>query len=133
VTIHLSEDRRWLEVDEKRWPVMDTEVEDILSIGRTYRHRKACIRVESGFELSIIWGTGSYSSNYGRYEDDFAEDPPLVEVMIFDRRGEYALDDVIGYLPAPTLNDLIAMLAEMPSDSMSVDIEWALYDRKIVS
>jgi hypothetical protein len=46
--------------------------------------RRAVLASETPVTLSIIWGSGTYSDNYhhGLVEQDFTEDPELVEVGV---------------------------------------------------
>ena len=105
--------------------------EDLQRDGSTYMHRgRGCwVRFESGWTASIIWGAGTYSSNYDAWHDGdpFTEEPATVEVGVLDHTGELRMrahrdDDGLewheteNYLDDEQLAELLDRLATLPTD-----------------
>lgn len=106
-----------------------TSVNDVELDGRmTHRHRRCLVRFESGWAASILWGTGSFSSNHDTWEEasPFTEEPSTVEVGVLDHTGELrqrrhvdddgtTWSDVEAYLDDVELAALLDRLAGLPS------------------
>lgn len=50
--------------------------------------RQACIAFENKWELSVIWGMLTYSTNYHATPDEFTDQPETVEVAIISPDGD---------------------------------------------
>jgi hypothetical protein len=120
-TIHAEREGAvwWLHVGDRRWPCSEHFSEDVIiptTAANLYRVRRARVMVESGWELSVAWGTGTYSSNRDRPESDgyrpFTETPTHVDVaVLWDGRWEPC-----SMVTASELNDMIVQMATWPSD-----------------
>jgi hypothetical protein len=69
--------------------------------------------------MSVIWGSGTYSSNHHAWEDhdDFVEEPATVEVMVFGPGGATANEDgePHGYVTADRFLELAEVFARQSS------------------
>lgn len=98
----------------------------------TYGHRtRRCrIRFETGWSASIMWGSGSYSTNHDAWHqhDPFTEQPTTVEVGVLDHTGELRMrryvddDGMEGHEVESNLDDhalaaLLDQLATLPTDN----------------
>lgn len=95
-----------------------------------YAHfsRRCRVRFESGREASIIWGSGTYSTNHDAWDRDwpFNEEPRTVEVGVCDRTGQLRMrrhdddgiewHDVETYVDDAALVELFDLLAALPTD-----------------
>lgn len=93
-----------------------------------HRTRRCCVRFESGWEASIIWGSGTYSTNHDAWDRNwpFTEEPTSVEVGVCDHTGELRMrrhtdDDIVwheveSFLDDAALVELLDRLAELPTD-----------------
>jgi hypothetical protein len=93
-----------------------------------HRERRCRVRFESGWSASIIWGSGTYSSNHDAWRkgDPFAEEPSHVEVGVVDHTGELRMrrhddgdlewHDLESYLDDDDLAALLDRLATLPTD-----------------
>lgn len=132
-TVHAG-GRSW-QADPASTVIEDTwfgEMEDWTgSPGYGHRTRRCRIRFESGWEASIIWGSGTYSTNHDAWDREwpFNEEPRTVEVGVCDRTGELRMrrhvDDDDGlewsdtetYLDDDALVELLDRLATLPTDT----------------
>lgn len=94
------------------------------------RTRRCIVRFESGWSASIVWGSGSYSTNHDAWHegDPFTEEPTTVEVGVVDHTGELRMrrhtDDADGsewsdveiYLDDDELVELLDQLAALSTD-----------------
>lgn len=98
----------WLCTDTHRWPIMVWRSENMGDIEGVPPHyfRQALLRVESGWDISVIWGSMTYSDNhdhpYGdwrtREVTEFHEEPALVEVALTQPDHDGVVGgDVWGY------------------------------------
>lgn len=93
--------------------------------------RRCLVRFESGWAASIMWGSGTYSSNHDAFHDrtghPIIEEPATVEVGVLDRTGELRMrrhrdddggewHDVEAYLDDVGLAALLDELEAMPTD-----------------
>jgi hypothetical protein len=99
----------WFVADGRRFPVMHWRVSSFAGI----EGRGVLIRLESGWDVSVIWDSLTYSSN--RYRPgpggDFIEDPDEVEIAVF-KAGEGLVhltdeESTIGYVPATQVRRFI--------------------------
>lgn len=101
--------------------------------GYVHHDRRCVVRFESGWAASIIWGSGTYSTNHDAWGDTpystpFTEDPTTVEVGVLDHRGQLRqrrhIDDdgtewhdLEAYVDDPGLAALLDELAALPTDA----------------
>lgn len=88
--------------------------------------RRCRVMFESGWEASIIWGSGTYSDNHDVWSrlDKIVEEPTTVEVGVCDRTGELRMrrygdegeHNVEAYLDDDALVRLLDELAVLPTD-----------------
>ena len=118
--------RTW-QADPTQHVHLDTHMPDVRP---TYVHhvRMALVRFESGWSASIIWGSGTYSTNHDAWHttDPFTEQPNTVEVGVIDHTGELRMrrqgddehtwHDVHAYLDDAALAALLDRLATLPTD-----------------
>lgn len=129
-TLHAA-GRTW-QADPAGTNVADLEGGEAAAVfgGRRYLHRdrRCIVRFESGWSVSIVWGSHSYSSNYEHmYADEpFAEQPRLVECGVLDHTGELRMrhrsdgemewHDVESYVDDDALAALLDEVAALPTD-----------------
>jgi len=119
----LSEDRRILWAGERALPVVHAQVEDWETPFQVMRSRQALVGCENGWCLSIIWGSGSYRSNYpSQMQDDpFDEEPPDVEAAVLvPHRGEglgELAEDPIGWVGVAEVVALYEMVGALGTRS----------------
>jgi hypothetical protein len=90
------------------------------SIFNPMRFRQVLVEFPNGWALSIVYGSGTYSSNSWRFnigaaaEAPFTETPDQVEVMGWHRSDSpYGqLGDPVGYLAVGRVAGLIANMAK---------------------
>jgi hypothetical protein len=117
-TIHAEREGAvwWLLVGDRRWPCSEHFSEDVIiptTATNLFRVRRAKVMVESGWELSVVWGTNTYSSNrWWPVEQPFTETPTHVEVAV-PCDGEW---EPCSMVTASELNDMIEQMATWPSD-----------------
>jgi hypothetical protein len=93
--------------------------------GDPFRIRQARVRFENGWSVSVVWGTGTYSDNYGSYWNDaaFTETPARVEVGVLGGPDDCLIEfsgaggNVLGYVPGPAVLELIDTVARWPSST----------------
>ena len=101
----------WLLVGDSRYPA-EVFSEDIQLDSHCHRTRRARVKPESGWVVSVIWGSGTYSDN----QDDlvtgeFSEEPCHVEVAVpWD--GPWEPLSLVG---AEVLNAILVQMATWPS------------------
>lgn len=97
----------------------------------TQYDRRCLVRLESGWAASIIWGSGTYSTNHDAFgkttEPPFVEDPTTVEVGVLDHTGhlrqrrhvddDHEWHDLESYLDDTALAALLDQLAALPTDA----------------
>jgi hypothetical protein len=93
-----------------------------------HRSRRCCIPFESGWSASIIWGSGTSSTNHDAWHrhDPFTEEPSTVEVGVLDRAGDLRMrrqddGDIEWHAPETYVDDdqlaaLLDRLATLPTD-----------------
>lgn len=119
------ENERTLRVGDRHWPVSYAEVGEVLMPDidsrrpiAPNRRRQAVVAFESGWQVSILWGTLSYSDNHDTfYADDrsFTDEPHCVEAG-FLWRDEGLVGKPFGYCNAEVLNDMLDLAATFPSN-----------------
>jgi hypothetical protein len=73
----------------RRFPA-EVDNYDMAGSGYDFRERRARIKFENGWTLSIVWGTGSYSTNRGcgiRSDQEFVEEATSVEIAAWPIEG----------------------------------------------
>jgi len=98
-----------------------------MSIINNGRHNAVRFTFANGYEVSAIWGSGSYSSSrdVGMFDIDDIINPKFVpsedvEVAVFDEERNWATetffpelgDQVKGYLPVDELIDLLVRVRD---------------------
>jgi hypothetical protein len=80
------------------------------------RIRKFWVLLQYPWAVSVIWGTGTYSSNSRRQRPPlpFMEEPFLAELAIVN--GDGPLGDVAGYVPPEEANEIIAVVSQWGPD-----------------
>lgn len=109
----------WLCAGARKWPIMQWNAEDFATKEYTHRTRQAIIRVESGWDISVIWGTATYSDNYHFMlsKEPFHEEPALVEVALrHPARSGVQSGDVLGYVTEEQFTLLVDRVMQLPSD-----------------
>lgn len=109
-----------------RYRTSDTSLPDDI-YPEPFRVRQALILFESGWSVSIIWGSASYSTNHDATmfaRSAFTETPEVVEVAVMDRDGAMVGGDVLGYVGAEGALAIIAEVATWPSGAMPVEVLW---------
>lgn len=114
-------DPRGTEISDEAW---------ITNPERRTHYRRCVVRFESGWAASILWGSGSYSSNHPDFDDGdhlFIEEPATVEVGVLDHTGQLRMrrhiddgggdwHDVEAYIDDADLAALLDELATLPTD-----------------
>jgi hypothetical protein len=112
-------DGRTLIVAGRPVPWAQVRHEDLLGPDRPFRIRQALVPFENGWAVSVIWGSGAYSDNYGSHWDNvFTETPARVEAAVLGPDGmiEFPRGDVVsGYVPGSAVLELIDTVARWPS------------------
>jgi hypothetical protein len=86
------------------------------------RLRTARIMFESGWVVSVIWGTGTRSTNHGVYPgsvDEFTDEPQLVEVAVVRPCGgliDLGGDTVAGWCDVPIVAGVLDAVATWATD-----------------
>lgn len=106
------------ESKERRWPLMWWEGNDFGTARCMHRTRAGVMRFESGWDVSIIWGTATYSTNYHTLlrTEEFAEEPHLVEMAIRRHDGQMLGNDVLAYICIHVATALFDTLERLPTD-----------------
>jgi hypothetical protein len=123
---HLFEvgSRRWLATGVFRED-HELHFKDLTSDG-WMRSRGCRIRFETGWEVSIIWGNMTYSSNRSHpwlFHDEglpeWTEEPTTVEIMVINSKGEQAdqREIVMGWVTEDEITRLLHLLAELPTNA----------------
>lgn len=108
----------WLGDKHIPWAIVVAETH------RSMETRQAIIKFENGLEVSIIWGSCTYSDNYDHPpvinpDAEFVECPAIVEVGVRPTGGQLMEwphgDTVNGYMPVAEVPALIAHVAAPPS------------------
>jgi len=110
----------------RTWPAVPdrTSITDLVRGSYVHRDRRCLVRFESGWSASIIWGSGTYSSNHDSWHagEPFTEEPTAVEVGVIDHTGELRQREIDGYhdleayLDDDALAALLDRLATLPTD-----------------
>lgn len=121
---HLKTDWKTLEIDNRRWPIasFDNKTHDFEHF--CWRERRIRLIFENGWLLSIVWGSGTYSSNHlnNTYNIPFIEEPTVVELAAWNERLKGGMvtwpdgDTVEGYVPVEALPEIIDCISSMSSE-----------------
>jgi hypothetical protein len=116
--IRIGDPPRVLHVAERTWPVMrwrSSDNHEVPMPGFRFRVRIAHTLFESGWGMSVIWGSGTYSDNHDAWADPdvFTEEPEQVEVGVMYR--DELVGDPYAYVDARALNRSLDHLARLPS------------------
>ena len=116
----------WLCTDTRRWPLMHWNTEEFVNEPFSHYTRQAIIRVETGWDVSVIWGSCTYSDNYHwpfgdpytkEKNDTFHEEPALVEVALHHPHREHVQGgDVLGWVGEEEFARFMDRVGELPSD-----------------
>src|SRR4029453_8662183 len=109
----------WLCTDTRKWPMMRWNEEHFPTPGMTHRTRQAVLRVESGWDISVIWGSCTYSDNYHSTfgSDEFHEEPALVEVALrHPERDHVQGGDVLGWVNEEMFARFVDTVMQLPSE-----------------
>lgn len=89
--------------------------------------RHAYVHFENRWQLSITWGTATYSSNagwvYPYRPGEFIEEPTLVEVGVLPP-PDGLWNDPLGYVSVPEFHRAADLVMMLPSDCDLPDGEW---------
>jgi hypothetical protein len=100
----------WIGSREIRWGVATS------SSYAGHHVRRLLIPAENGWKMSVIWGTGTYSSNH---TGSFVEESHLAEIAIIDPDGVMITfpdgDTVMGYLRVSDVMKLLTAMATEPA------------------
>jgi hypothetical protein len=118
-------DRRWCATNVFR---EDHELERAphLTADGWMRSRGCRVRFETGWEVSIIWGNLTYSSNRGHpwmFHNEslpkWTEEPATVEVMVMNHKGKAAdqVSIVLGWVDHREMTALFDLLAKLPTNA----------------
>ena len=103
-----------------------------MSIINNGRHNAVRFTFANGYEVSAIWGSGSYSSSrdVGMFDVDSLIHPKFVpsedvEIAVFDEAGNWATevffpgddDPVRGNIPVDELVDLLVRVRDYKKDA----------------
>lgn len=108
----LSDDRRWITIADRRYPVWRASVED-LELGDerfpVFRTRQVRLMFESALSASVIWGSSTHSSNYdAMLTGEWHERPASAEVAVMS--GEVVLGEPFGWV---TPEEAVVMLEQL--------------------
>lgn len=103
----------WLVVGQARYPAELVSEDVPLPSGYVHRVRRASVYFESGWRVSVVWGSATYSDNRSDLSTGvFTEEPCHVEVAVpWDGRWE-----PLSLVTAEELNKLLEQMATWPSD-----------------
>lgn len=105
-----------------------TSITDLTTGHIVHRDRRCILRFETGWAASIVWGSGTYSTNHDAWHrtDTFTEEPATVEVGVLDHTGELRQrlhdedgtewHDIEAYLDDDALIALLDRLSALPTD-----------------
>lgn len=115
--VELQPDERglwWLRIGDRRWPVHSVynyDAPKMEDLNMWMRSRGCRLVFESGWDLSILWGTLTYSDNRYACErqwwDTFTETPESVEVGIID-----GIRDELAFYPVQVSAEDVIVLAD---------------------
>lgn len=128
MTFRLDDDGRTLLVGDARYGWGTYFHEDLtLFDGGLFHNRQYKVPFENGWQVSLLWGSCTYSTNHdhglaGSPDDAFTEAPELVEVAVIHRRAgltEFPNGDSISpYRTAEEVNALLNAVAAWPTDAV---------------
>jgi len=120
VIIHAVGDRV-LAVGDRTWPAeIDSQTIDHGTVLGTdnkhswYHIRRARVWFESGWGVSIVWGSGNYGTNYDTWNERINEEPTSVEVGVINENGLLG-SRVAGYMEAEVVNELLDEVSRWPT------------------
>ncbi len=132
-----------LTVGDRRFParLLDEERDIALPTGGRHCNRRHRVMMENGYQLSIVWGSCSYSDNYDyglRDSAEFVEEPERVEVAVFgpgdggmldfvvrdgDGDGQYE-DSVLARMSPVEVQRLIVAVSALSTSEVPAAIEF---------
>jgi len=94
--------------------------------------RQCWVHFENRWQLSVIWGDATYSSNtmmamwHGGDRETFIEEPTLVEVgvMMPGRDGAGLVGEPLGYVSVPEFHRVAELVMHLPTDCVLPEGEW---------
>lgn len=121
-------DTQLLTVGDRRFPARVLGKFDDLPGGHS--HRRVRVMLENGYQISVIWGSCTYSDNYDHSihrPQEFVEEPERVECAVMDPSddmldvgeagGEY-MDNVVGYCTPTDVQRLILAVSELSTSEV---------------
>lgn len=98
----------------RSWPVHPDAVtwcDFVSGLGNVFRTRRVVVAFESGWSASILWGTGSYSTNHDAWleADPFTDRPHTVEVGVI--HDDHLVGDPLAEVAAVDLAIVLDLLA----------------------
>lgn len=125
---------RLLAVGERRYPAQQIASSDIdLPGGRSFITRVVRVAMENGYQLSVVWGSGTYSTNHDHSfgAAEFAEDPLLVECAVISPTKEFVPIDgtgdiVAGYCSTSDVQRLIAAVSQLSTSDVPKSVPFTL-------
>lgn len=109
----------WLCTDTRKWPIKKWHEHETHYEGPfgDFYSRVANLIVESGWEITVIWGTGTYSDNH--YADiegrEFNNEPKVVEVGLWNRDGDMQ-GDPAGWVTQEDFAAFMDLINTLPCD-----------------
>ena len=111
--VRIGDDGRTLHVNGKPIPWAILTKRQVPMRSCEFRYRQALIPFENGWQVSIVWGSGTYSDNHD-FDGPFTETPVLVEVAVLNCEGLTETPDcdtVLGYATGEQVLELIEVVA----------------------
>jgi hypothetical protein len=123
---------RTLLAGDVRLPVVEANIEDWPEAGPRVgvpphrllmQTRQAIVGCENGWRLSVIWGTGTWSTNHGALwnGEEFQEEPLTVEVAVLPPGG--GLLGPLSNVEPAVLVALSGTVSALPSDPSVIDMD----------
>ena len=134
---------RLLTVDDRRFPARSFDgtwgARDVVYGEHAHCTRRVRVMRENGYQLSLIWGSGTYSDNYDHtfgQPQVFVEEPERVEVGVYgpERGGELLelgdpesgyTDSVAGYCTTDDVLRLIRVVSMLSTSEVPEVSEFA--------
>lgn len=125
---------RLLAVGERRYPAQQIVWFDIdLPTGGRFNNRVIRVVMENGYQLSAVWGSGTYSTNHDHSfgAAEFVEDPLLVECAVISPAKEFLPIDgtgdiVAGYCSASDVQRLIDVVSQLSTSDVPESVPFML-------
>lgn len=127
-------DARLLAVGERKYPAQQIASSDVeLPTGGRFNSRAVRVVMKNGYQLSVLWGSGTYSTNYEHSfgAAEFVEDPLLVECAVISPTKEFVPIDgtgdiVAGYCSTSDVQRLIAAVSQLSTSDVPESVPFML-------